>query len=299
MKFGNLFFSCLFIVLIPFLSCTVEINVQGENEHIESYLSKRSDVIYYNGFETSIPGETDWMKLWGSNWEDPFGSNRLTRENKDVVAGTNAIRISYPKGGVGPRETGAQWPLSFENIENLQPLYDSLYLRYYVKFEKGFDFVKGGKLPGLMGGKDSYVRSGGNQPDGTNGWTMRFMWRTDGEAVIYAYLPEGKYKKGVWGFDISLNKKFIPGQWHCIEQFIAVNTIGKNDGRLKTWFDGDLSIDLDDVTYRTVDNEFGSIGGMYFSTFHGGNKKTWAPNVDSFAQFDGFVIAQKRVGTKD
>jgi hypothetical protein len=37
-----------------------------------------------------------------------------------------------------------------------------------------------------MGGGDSWGRYGDNQPDGTNGWTLRFMWRSEGKMVVYA-----------------------------------------------------------------------------------------------------------------
>lgn len=60
---------------------------------------------------------------------------------------------------MGPGETGTQWPTSLEEFEGLEAQYDSLYLRYYVKFEEGFDFVKGGKLPGLMGASSELICS--------------------------------------------------------------------------------------------------------------------------------------------
>ena len=44
------------------------------------------------------------------------------------------------------------------------------------------------------------------------------------------------------------------------------------------------------------ENNYGLIGGIYFSTFHGGNTPDWAPQIDSFAQFDGIVAATQRVG---
>ena len=270
--------------------------VQGEPESIETSLQDRSDILFYGAFEKDIPGQEDWKNTWGTLWGSPNRAAEIETISSTIIPGGKALRLSYPTGGVGPDETGSQWPVSLEKFTEISPTYDSLYLRYYVKFEDGFDFVKGGKLPGLTGGKDSYSRSGGDQPDGTNGWTMRFMWRTNGEAVVYAYLPDGKYKEGVWGTDISTNKNFSTGKWHCVEQFIKVNTIGQTDGKLTVWLDNEEVINLDDVNYRTVENDNGKVGGFYFSTFHGGNDATWTPSLDSYAQFDGIVIGQERIG---
>jgi hypothetical protein len=284
------------IPIISLLFSLSSAQIAGEPSHLEPGLSGRSDIVFYGGFETDIPGVGDWRNIWGSSWGTP---NRpvTTVNNAQAFIGSKTLRVDYPQGGVGPGETGTQWPTVLANFSGTPTTYEELYLRYYVYFEPGFDFNKGGKLPGLMGGGDSHSRSGGNQPDGTNGWTMRFMWRTGGQAVVYAYLPPGTYQGGQWGNDLVLNNKsFVTGQWHCIEQYIKVNTIGTDDGIIRVWFDNDLALELTDVTYRTIENDHGRVGGFYFSTFHGGSTVDWAPSVNSYAQFDGFVLAHNRVG---
>lgn len=284
----------LFVTLFWWMSLNAQ--PYGEGISSEPALQSRNDILFYGGFESLIPGEEGWRDSWGSLWGSPNRSASLNTIMSDLIPNSQALRVSYPSGGVGPGETGTQWPTSLEEFDGLEAQYDSLYLRYYVKFEEGFDFVKGGKLPGLMGGKDSYSRSGGNQPDGTNGWTMRFMWRSEGRAVVYAYLPEGKYKEGVWGTDIDLGVNFQTNKWHCVEQFIKVNSPQSEDGLLKVWIDDQLVLNIDDVRYRTVSNDYGSVGGLYMSTFHGGSDATWAPSVNSFAQFDGFALGLERIG---
>lgn len=54
-------------------------------------------------------------------------------------------------------------------------------LSYEVAFDKGFQWVKGGKLPGLRGGSDTSGCEGGAEPNGTDCWSTRLMWRTAGE----------------------------------------------------------------------------------------------------------------------
>jgi hypothetical protein len=71
---------------------------------------------------------------------------------------------------------------------------DALELTYQVRFPEGFDFVKGGKLPGLYGGT---MHSGGDIPNGTNGFSTHYMWRTGEEGEVYAYLPTSEEHGGL------------------------------------------------------------------------------------------------------
>jgi hypothetical protein len=268
----------------------------GDTASIEKSLAIRDDVVFFGGFEEGY-NDASWKSRWGIPWMDRASENEVVANGFE---GGKSLRVKYPKGGVGPAETGGQFPIVFRNLNDIQEgLYQELYLRYYVKFEEGFDFNRGGKLPGLMGGGDSWGRSGGNQPDGTNGWTLRFMWRNQGKLVIYAYVPKsgnGKWGNDKWGQDISCDFKAEQGKWHCIEQYVNVGTPGNDNGILKVWIDGKERLNIDDMRFWNIENEYGPVGGICFSTFHGGNTADWAPRSDSYAQFDGFVTAKKRVG---
>ncbi|CAE6455221.1 unnamed protein product [Rhizoctonia solani] len=63
-------------------------------------------------------------------------------------------------------------------------------LGYSIFFESGFDFVRGGKLPGLYGGtsNDEAASCSGGRHAATC-FSTRFMWRDQGAAELYAYLP--------------------------------------------------------------------------------------------------------------
>ena len=268
----------------------------GDNATIEDSLAYRDDIVFYGGFEQGYNNST-WRNRWGVPWVNRGPANNVVDNH---FLGKKSFRVSYPKGGVGPGETGGQFPMVFADMTGLQEGYfQEMYMRYYVKFEEGFDFKRGGKLPGLMGGGNSWSRSGGDQPDGSNGWTMRFMWRRNGDINVYAYLPpsdNGKWGGVQWGQDIDCNFRAEPGKWHCIEQYINVGTPGQDDGKLKVWIDGVKRLDIDDMRFWDIENNYGRVGGLYFSTFHGGNTSDWAPDVDSYAQFDGIVMAGKRIG---
>jgi hypothetical protein len=285
------------IVALILLSSKIAHAQGGDINSIEDSLALRDDIIFYGGFEEGY-NTAGWRNRWGIPWIQRATINQVVTNH---FIGGKALRVSYPTGGVGPGETGTQFPLVIDRMAGVeQGLYNELYLRYYLKFEEGFDFRLGGKLPGLMGGGNSWSRSGGDQPDGTNGWTLRFMWRRNGELVVYAYLPpseNGKWGGVQWGQDISCGVAARPGRWHCIEQYVNVGTPGKDDGQLRVWIDGVLRLDIDDMRFWDIENDYGLIGGVYFSTFHGGNTSDWAPRVDSYALYDGIVLASERVGT--
>lgn len=66
--------------------------------------------------------------------------------------------------------------------------WESMMVSYEVAFDEGFDWVKGGKLPGLRGGSANGC-SGGSQADGSDCFSTRIMWRTDGEGEgAFSYL---------------------------------------------------------------------------------------------------------------
>jgi hypothetical protein len=241
-----------------------------------------------------------WQARWGAAWVKRAETARVFIEQD--LSGLPSVGVTYPQSAVGPSQGGLQFPASFAAMSDLSPTaFNELHLRYRVFFEPGFDFVKGGKLPGLMGGGESWTRSGGNQPNGENGWTMRFMWRNQGEVVVYSYLPpstNGQYGNHIWGVDIPLSRRFTTGKWHTIEQRIKLNDLGQENGELTVWFDDEQVLSLNDITYRTKDNVNGKIGGVYFSTFHGGNDASWAPDTLSKARFSDFAISSGRIGNK-
>ena len=191
------------------------------------------------------------------------------------------LRVGYPAGSASKRageDGGMQAYLPLP-----EPAPDELYLQYYVRFQSGFDFVKGGKLPGLYGGT---VTSGQNIPDGTDGFSTRYMWRDGGDGEVYAYLPTSEEHgtslgRGCWFFPVN--------QWVAIEQRVKLNTPGASDGEVTVWQDGKQVFTQRGMTYRTTDQL--KIDGLFFSTFFGGGDESWASPVDQYADFAGFSVS--------
>jgi hypothetical protein len=215
-----------------------------------------------------------------------FGAPRFTngvREGRvDLVenGATRALRVRYPKGAVGPVAGGAQWLCALDRG------YESLALSYEIRFAHGFDFVLGGKLPGLAGGS---ANTGGDRPNGSDGFSARMMWRAGGAVVQYLYHPD---QAGVWGddlpWDIGHARRFRPGVWHAVRHEIVMNTPGQHDGVLRGFFDGELSLERKDIRFRDVASL--SLDHFYFSTFFGGNTAEWGPRRDEHVDFTNLRV---------
>ena len=237
-------------------------------------------------------GATTWTQAWQVLADKDWGWANLARVEAPGDRFETFLRATYPSNSCSPTSTtdygtpagGGQ----FLAVAGLPPT-NALHLRYYVRFSEGFDFVKGGKLPGLFGGTDHF--SGGAIPDGTNGFSTRYMWRTNGDGEAYAYLPTSD----LYGTEIGRGRwRFQPGQWHCLEQRVALNTPGSDDGRLTVWVDGRMLVDERALRYRTTDAL--QIRGIFFSTFFGGGDPTWATPRDAHADFAAFVLSSAYVG---
>jgi hypothetical protein len=204
-----------------------------------------------------------------------WGSQNLAARQEGP---TKVLEVTYPKDSIDPATTTA--PKGGAGF--VYPLSTSLFsgcLTYEVKFDQGFDFGKGGKLPGLYGGN---APSGG--ADTSLGFSTRYMWRKGSAGEVYAYVPdkEGKYGesigRGAWSF--------VPGQWQRLEQEVVVNHIGRNDGVLRVWVDGKLLISRTDMLYRVDSNVL--VTGLMFSTFFGGHDPSWASPKTQIALFRNF-----------
>jgi len=258
------------ILLVPaILFADVLLNVNFDNHSAGPYTKSMAaadfpGASWYNGMDEG----------WGEIVPGRYG-------------GGNALRMKYPAGQFGPNNSAIQIKAV------LSKAVDTAWVSYWVKFENGFDFVKGGKLPGLCGGE---CITGGNDANGYNGWSARVMWRREGGAVQYMYYVTNEGYGEDLLFDKSPPKKrFIPGQWHRVNTQIIMNTPGTANGVIRTWFDGELSMERKDILIRHTDTL--KIDLFYISTFFGGSDATWAPNKDMYITYDDFLVVSRRVSS--
>jgi len=224
--------------------------------------------------------------------EGRFGLDRirLASDGDGAAPGSPAafLRVDYPKGSASPAVAGAPGGgAQFLGTRPGTPA-DHLFLRYRLRFADGFDFGKGGKLPGLYGGRKI---GGGHIPNGSDGFSTRFMWRAGGAGEVYAYLPSSV----TWGTSLGRGSfRFQPGRWHCLEQELSLNTPGRPDGFVHVWLDGRPVLAQEGLVFRTVATL--RIEGVFFSTFFGGNDASWGSTADTHADFADFAVGQRRVG---
>ncbi|HEX8392522.1 MAG TPA: Ig-like domain-containing protein [Longimicrobium sp.] len=246
--------------------------------------------VYRNDFEDQAPGPLTVAAL-NAGWNRPFYSQGVQEGRVTVVGGDLAygggrsLRVAFPRGGVGPAAGGALWVLP------LGGTYTDLYASYRVRFAPGFQFVLGGKLPGLAGGAGN---TGGSRPTGRDGWSGRAMWSGNGRLLQYVYHPEQPNE-----FGQSLNWTVagkavtaIPGRWYHFETRVVMNTPGRHDGVVQGWVDGVQVLDQRGMRFRDVDTW--AIDAFHMTTFFGGSEASWAPVRDEFILFDDVVISPER-----
>ena len=233
-----------------------------------------------------------------ADWETPIWHLGFDQGRVRIVdaGGRNgkAMEVTYPAGRYGA--IGASAFLSdIQFAMGLPDTYEELYVAYDIRFANDFDFVRGGKLPGLCGASNNAAPStgcntGGGFPTGYDGWSARGMWRENGELESYIYHAS---QRNFFADDEFWNVRALRGVWHRVEHRIVLNTPGQRNGIIEAWFDGQRVLSLDNLEYRK-DRSIG-INLFYFSTFFGGNDPSWAPSSDQTMNFDNFVISTDKI----
>jgi hypothetical protein len=190
------------------------------------------------------------------------------------------VRVDYPSGSASSRSAnldGSAYGGSQVYLLLPSGPADAASLSYCLRLPTGFDFVKGGKLPGLFGGT---VTSGRHIPDGTDGWSTRYMWRRGGAGEVYAYLPSSvahgsSLGRGAWSV--------ATGRWQCLAQTVVLNTPGRSNGSISVRVDGKPVFAATGLVFRTTAKL--RVDGVFFSSFFGGGDPSWASPRDQHADF--------------
>nr|GAT56371.1 predicted protein [Mycena chlorophos] len=215
---------------------------------------------------------------------DPFPNSPAPGTTPNTSA--PVLQVTYPAGSFSGNTGGSQ----FYNLWNTSNLsgFGSMLLSYEVAFDAGFDWVKGGKLPGLRGGGPDGC-SGGDASDGSSCFSARIMWRPNGAGEAYTYTPlpdsfcsDNDVICNSDGFGTSLDRgsfTFESGKWNHITLLVQLNNpVDVQNGNIKVYFNDVQALQQPDMQIRTTTNL--SINGMYFSTFFGGSDSSWAtPNT--------------------
>ncbi|GAB4823472.1 hypothetical protein N2152v2_010518 [Parachlorella kessleri] len=222
--------------------------------------------------------------------------------------------VMYPQGSWAPsgHPPGGALFYAYPFGDGVPISYTEATLEYDVYLPPDFEFIKGGKLPGLGGGP----RGCGGGVDPIDCWSVRVMWRREGAGEAYMYVPEGHQgadfcdqpprTKCDYHAGVSLSRGafyFQPGQWHHIALTVQMNDVGQANGVVEIRVNGERKIYYNQVAYRTKPGI--QVDSVVFSTWYGGGDATWSPTEETFTLFKniqlyrtGSPIAEKASGVE-
>ncbi|KAI0081409.1 hypothetical protein K474DRAFT_1703850 [Panus rudis PR-1116 ss-1] len=221
-------------------------------------------------------------------------------------AGKKAMQAHYPAGSFNlknePHGGVSFYALGPSDIDFTTA--KEVTLGYSVFFEDGFEWVKGGKLPGLYGGDNAETAvscSGGRRDDTC--WSSRLMWRTAGAGELYTYLPPDEAANkavcdvppmstcnDVYGASVGRGAfDWKDGQWNTVSQRLRLNDAGKANGEIELFVEGKSVIKATGLVLRRTDA--GRIFGIQMQSFFGGSDRSWATPKDQNIYFADFSVA--------
>ncbi|MGJ8697206.1 MAG: polysaccharide lyase [Verrucomicrobiaceae bacterium] len=244
------------------------------------------NVIFATGFEND-----DWRKHWDGGKRKTVAVIDQDPARKFAPLHGKALSITTPKG----QHYGASIEFPFNKTKDGEPT--EIHFRYYLRLGDDWNPTDGGKFPGI-GGTYGKAGWGGRPADGTNGWSARGLFRgsKDGKTPIgfYCYHAE---MKGQYGDNFLWDKDNLGllenNRWYCIEQYARLNTIGKSDGILRAWIDGQLAFEKTDLRMRHTPNL--KIQNIWINLYHGGKSPA---SSEDHVFIDDIVISRAPIGPR-
>lgn len=279
-------------------------------------ITKDPAVVFHDDFE-SVTKASELPAKWDAG---VFQERciRIAEEPENRHAGKRALEFTVPKQAA---------ELSNSVAKQLKEEKEVLFLRYYTKFEKGFDqlgsshngvticahyFVNGNATPGVPAdGKNKFLACLEN-------WRGDKETKSPGDWNVYCYHPEQKDR---WGDHFFPSGKVLPNssersgektfgkafverkdvipeldRWYCHEFMLKANTVGKRDGRIAFWIDGKLLADFPNLRLRDV--EALKIDRFALDLHIGSNtvreNKKWYDDVVAATAYIGPMVAKKK-----
>jgi hypothetical protein len=168
MKFNAIYFSL--ITIFFFLSCQTSEDIEDFEITTESLEVKKVKTLQ-NSSEKKVNSDvtvtftrnanTYWYNDFISDFGNVSGYSNAEK-GRHKITNSNTLSVKLLKNQVG-QAGGAICDISIEKGIGYS-------MEYKVKFQEGFEWTKGGKLPGIGGGK---VYAGGSDVSAGDGWFSR------------------------------------------------------------------------------------------------------------------------------
>lgn len=236
-------------------------------------LESHPSVLYYLDFDNQQSTQSWYGSKAGYGWTD-------TPDN--VLAGGGALEIQQTEGTHLPSE-----------IHPWIPETDIAYVRWYRKWEPGYDFTQH-KMPGVYAWADGLSGGGaGEIPNGYDKYSCKLYVDFERRPRFYTYHPE---QSGIYGDGLLPNlanpyPTMVADRWYCFEMMIKANDAGSHNGELKMWIDGDLVGHYDGMRFRDTNDL--KINQFTYSAYVGG---TWTSLRDQKLWDDQIVVATEYIG---
>jgi len=249
-----------------------------------------------------------------SKWDNAFQNGHLTivTQAANIYRGAKALQLDVPQQS-GEMSNAVAKKLTKER--------DVLFLRYYSKFDTGFD-VMGSSHNGATISAHYFINGWQATPgvpaNGTNKFLVAYEhWRDDaatanpGKVNVYTYHPDQRSEWGDHFFPTGLvmpntslpfdfgssfvaRPDLVPklGQWYSYELMVKANTPGQHDGRIACWLDGKLVADFPNLRLRDVAtlsiDEFDL--SLHVKSNTAGVAKKWIDNVVVASSYIGPLV---------
>jgi len=240
------------------------------------------DIYFSQDFEDDTLGTYNYNE-YKEDWNYPSWENfqvpPLIVQNTDPEHGTKVMRYIFPEGCVSPSEGGGQW------ITLLDEPHDEVYFSYRIKFKPGFEWVLGGKIPGLRAGPSW---PGFGPPPWDNGFVGLLMWKPN-HIVFYYYHHD---QVGDYGDTEYWDPIIESGEWYTITIRVVMSTVdeegGNNDGILEGFLNGELARQITGLRLRNLESV--GVDRLYVTSFFGGDTEDWASTRDEWIEVDDFYV---------
>ena len=275
-------------------------------------------VVFADDFEDAS-SPADLRKKWSAVFGDQ--SMRLSEDAANIHGGKKALEFVMPRQTT-PQSSGLQQVITDE--------VDVLFLRFYSKFEKEFDYPLEVSCHNGVDISAHYYTNGatpGQRADGRNKFLAAFEneigYRgkapVPGPLNVYCYhpgqrsdfgdhfFPSGMVlpysptagNKGDFGIEFTARPDVVPelGRWQCYEFMVKANTPGRRDGRMACWLDGKLIADFPNVRLRDVASlKIERIGlGLYMASNAIRENRKWYDDVVAATSYIGPRVVREGV----